>query len=370
MDKKTFTQLLAESDFSSLFITEMGWNKPQGQIRLPQLTIDEQTFDIKAIAQRNGFQILSSQVSSIPTQSFCRKLDSKLRRQANDYILILSIPGTQHQCWVCPVKQNEKRDIVLVEYGDLSKIDFLFSKISDLEFGYDEVTTIIDVRERVHHAFSVNSEKITKDFYAGFRKEHKSFTDFIEGIDEEKDRQWYTSVMLNRLMFCYFIQKKGFLNGDTDYLSNKLKEVRQAEGDDRFYRSFYLDFLISLFHEGLNAPQRTPEWEKRYGRIPYLNGGLYDTHILEQKYNDIDIPDEAFESLFNFFDKWQWHLDTRITASGKDINPDVLGYIFEQYQRPLGDGCLLHQRGHHRIYLQKLHYSLSLRSSQEIFIVR
>ncbi|MDE6553540.1 MAG: Eco57I restriction-modification methylase domain-containing protein, partial [Muribaculaceae bacterium] len=46
---------------------------------------------------------------------------------------------------------------------------------------------------------------------------------------------------------------------------------------------------------------------------------------------DIDIPDEAFIGLFDFFDKWNWHLDTRLTASGKDINPDVLGYIFEQY---------------------------------------
>ena len=38
-----------------------------------------------------------------------------------------------------------------------------------------------------------------------------------------------------------------------------------------------------------------------------------------------------FVVLFDFFDKWHWHLDDRITASGRDINPDVLGYIFEQY---------------------------------------
>ena len=43
------------------------------------------------------------------------------------------------------------------------------------------------------------------------------------------------------------------------------------------------------------------------------------------------VADEAFESLFEFFDQWHWHLDDRLTASGKDINPDVLGYIFEQY---------------------------------------
>lgn len=68
-----------------------------------------------------------------------------------------------------------------------------------------------------------------------------------------------------------------------------------------------------------------------YGRIPYLNGGMFEEHQLERDYADIDIEDDAFVRLFKFFDKWRWHLDTRITASGKDINPDVLGYIFEQY---------------------------------------
>ncbi len=69
----------------------------------------------------------------------------------------------------------------------------------------------------------------------------------------------------------------------------------------------------------------------KYGRIPYLNGGMFDFHDIEKMFKDIDIDDEAFLHLFDFFDKWRWHLDTRITASGKDINPDVLGYIFEQY---------------------------------------
>lgn len=58
---------------------------------------------------------------------------------------------------------------------------------------------------------------------------------------------------------------------------------------------------------------------------------MFDRHQIEQDYAHIDIADEAFEHLFAFFDKWRWHLDTRISASGKDINPDVLGYIFEQY---------------------------------------
>ncbi len=58
---------------------------------------------------------------------------------------------------------------------------------------------------------------------------------------------------------------------------------------------------------------------------------MFDVHQIEQDYAELDIADDAFISLFDFFDKWHWHLDDRLTATGKDINPDVLGYIFEQY---------------------------------------
>ena len=157
------------------------------------------------------------------------------------------------------------------------------------------------------------------------------------GIDDELaeknncNKQWYASIMLNRLMFCYFIQKKGFLDNNTNYLRDKLAWVRREQGEDRFFQSFYRGFLTRLFHGGLNDPRHSREFENIYGRIPYLNGGMFDEHTLEQQYADIDISDEAFESLFAFFDQWHWHLDDRHTATGKDINPDVLGYIFEQY---------------------------------------
>ncbi|MDE6332146.1 MAG: Eco57I restriction-modification methylase domain-containing protein, partial [Muribaculaceae bacterium] len=93
-----------------------------------------------------------------------------------------------------------------------------------------------------------------------------------------------------------------------------------------------MGFLRHLFHDGLNAPKHNDEFEHAYGRIPYLNGGMFDDHQIEREYANLDISDEAFERLFKFFNKWEWHLDTRITSNkGKDINPDVLGYIFEQY---------------------------------------
>ena len=338
MTRKEFNQYIQEASFQELFVTEMGWNNPKGMTDILVPHIDDIDYEMEVIAERNGFQILTCLVEKIPTASTCKKIDIKLRQQAHDYICIyIEQQGFHHQ-WVAPVNKVEKRDIVTIEYASVAQAEFLYTKIPDLSFDFNEDTTIMDVKQRIQGAFMVNSEKITKDFYAGFKKEHTQFVKYITGINDEiaddkknKEKQWYASVMLNRLMFCYFIQKKGFLDMNENYLRDKLSMVQRERGENEFFQSFYKGFLIHLFHEGLNGHQRNEAFLSKYGRIPFLNGGMFDFHDIEKMFKDIDIDDEAFLHLFDFFDKWRWHLDTRITASGKDINPDVLGYIFEQY---------------------------------------
>src|SRR5207245_2110701 len=101
---------------------------------------------------------------------------------------------------------------------------------------------------------------------------------------------------------------------------------------------YYRYFLLRLFHEGLSEKQHSPELEKLLGRVPYLNGGLFDVHVLERANPHIQIPDEAFERIFAFFGDFDWHLDDRPLKNDKEINPDVLGYIFEKYinQKQMG----------------------------------
>jgi len=337
MNKNQFTSLLKQHLFSELFISRMGWNNPVSKNSL-SLEIDEVTYTFQPIAQRSGFGIFSCEVESIPSASTIRRIDSRFRRAAHDYICIYYQKTGESQVWAAPVNTTEKREVIVIEYEtNENSIQFLFEKIASLSFELTEQTTISTVRERIAGEFKVNGENLTKEFYRGFRQEHKAFVEFVTGMDDtiatqkNLNKQWYASVMLNRLMFCYFIQKKGFLNHDEHYLRNKLQQVQETEGHNKFYTSFYRSFLLQLFHGGLNEPHRAADFEHRYGRIPYLNGGLFDVHQLEKDYTDIDIADEAFVRLFSFFDKWRWHLDTRMTASGRDINPDVLGYIFEQY---------------------------------------
>ena len=346
LQKKEFLGYIKESNFYELFI-ESGWNNPQGDTNLGMVQDDDTSFCFEQIAERNGFKIVKCENAIIPNSSQCKKIDHYLRRMANDYICIFYQPSGLHHLWLVPVNKVDKRDLVRVEYQTLDQASFLYEKVAGFSFEFGTRTNIVDVREKVQKAFLVDSEKVTKKFYDEFRKQHKAFTAFITGIDdyideenktkpknqqvENKNKKWYASIMLNRLMFCYFIQRKRFLDGKTDYLNRKLQEVKEQEGDGQFY-TFYRSFLIHLFHEGINAPRHdSPDFLRRYGKIPYLNGGLFGEHELETKYKDIDISDEAFEKLFAFFDQWNWHLDTSLTASGKDINPDVLGYIFEQY---------------------------------------
>ena len=97
---------------------------------------------------------------------------------------------------------------------------------------------------------------------------------------------------------------------------------------------------MRLFHEGLGQPeaQRAPELTALLGRVPFLNGGLFDVHDLERDNPDISIPDAAFKRVFDFFDGYRWHLDERPYREDNEINPDVLGYIFEKYvnQKQMG----------------------------------
>lgn len=198
MNKRIFDSLISASDFRGLFVGELGWNKAKGNVRLLPIIIDDTEYQFVCVAERSGLQVVLAEVEEIPNTSTVRRIDAQLRKQAQDYIAIFSLsaaPG--HHAWVVPVKNVDKRDLVSVEYDAPTKADFIFQKIDNFTFDPTLVTTIVDVKEAVHGAFRVNSEKITKDFYSGFKKEHNAFAKFISGIDDDvalkdnRNKQWY-----------------------------------------------------------------------------------------------------------------------------------------------------------------------------------
>ena len=345
-------KLLDALDLDTLFVECLGWDRHKATLKVATKGGE---VVLKGFAEKRGFAAFLCDAGPdgrIPDHSIRAMIDREVTKSAREHIIVYTNKQRTEQVWqwvrrghgADGQRQPLKRREFNWRSGQASGL--LVERVMPnicFSLGEEEKLTLPEVTSRASAAFDV--EKVTKKFFERFQAEHKAFHTFIDGIEGASggaDKDWYTSVMLNRLMFCYFIQKKGLLNGDHDYLRNRLGTLQASKGPtggkDKFW-SFYRQFLLKLFHEGLSTKTpRGKELDALIGKIPYLNGGLFDVHELETRHKEIKIPDSAFERLFKFFDEYTWHLDDRPLTKGNEINPDVLGYIFEKYinQKQMG----------------------------------
>ena len=340
LSKGRAESLLRAGNFAELF-RELGWDSPSAAKREFDLPLPKRKDPAKLryVMEKRGFVVCLCDLGDKPVdEGFRRAVRKGLARLHYENLLIFR--GGGRQFWEVSIRpQNRPLRVVPVCWWEKQDARRLLGPLDGIFFGVDEEDgiTIVDIVDRVRESFTQNAEKVTRQFYARFKEELDAFAQFIRGLVGAGDggdfRKWHAALTLNRLMFCYFIQKKGFLDGDADYLRNRLKESREKFGADKFHRAFYRKFLRRLFHEGLGSPpdERRPDFAKMLGKIPYLNGGLFDPVDAERQSPGLDIADAAFERVFDFFDKWNWILDDRPNASGRDISPDVIGYIFEKH---------------------------------------
>ncbi|TIQ17694.1 MAG: SAM-dependent methyltransferase [Mesorhizobium sp.] len=330
--------LLGQFEFAKLFIEELGWDRHGADLSVP---IAGTTFALRAVAEKRGMVAWACHAPAgqqIPDRATRKKIETQVAKTTHEHLIIFTDAKRAEQIW-CWARREAGKPASLREhfwFAGASNRPFL-QKLERLFVSFEEeaALTLPGVLGRASAAFDV--EKVTKKFYDQFKAEHEAFLDFISGITEVADKEWYASLMLNRLMFIYFMQRKQFLDNKPNYLADKLAICKAQLGKDKFY-SFYRTFLLRLFHEGLGGKARNPELDKLLGRIPYLNGGLFEKHPIEERCPDIKIPDEAFTRIFAYFDRYQWHLDERPLRDDNEINPDVLGYIFEKYinQKQMG----------------------------------
>jgi len=333
ISKNQLAELIRAHKFAELFI-RLGWDNAPGRPLL--LTAERRQFSLQRVAQKRGFFICVCDArENFPEgRETRRKLLRELGKHHYEHLLVILGPG--RQTWALTIRpQNRPLRFIEVDWREDQDPQTLMEKLDGMLFDLSEEggINISDVVERVRGAFMQGAEKVTRKFYDRSKKELEAFAEFIAGIQDRVRRSEYAVLMVNRLMFIYFIQKRRFLDNETDYLKNRLARTRREYGENQFHGQFYRHFLRRLFAQGLGTPpeERGPGLEKLLGKIPYLNGGLFDLHAIEEQNPDIQIPDRAFERLFNFFDEYNWHLDSRPSASGRDISPDVLGYIFEKY---------------------------------------
>lgn len=202
-------------------------------------------------------------------------------------------------------------------------------------------------------AFSV--DKLGKEFFKNYKEIYEDFVEYITGYRYVKKGSKWTKTqvhephfdfhdifkgdskavrdffkrMMGRIVFLYFIQKKGWMavpknenwdKGNPDYLYQLFKNAQYKE-------LFYSDYLVPLFFDTLNNPDI--ENEKNDLRFPYLNGGLFDKSQ-DFLYDKLALPSAIFDKLFDTFNRYNFTIyedapDEHTVA----VDPEMLGHIFE-----------------------------------------
>ena len=387
---------LQDFKFAELFIEELNWSYP-AQKTAKKHNHKDLNFVCSAIATLGGaevYEIITTD-GKLPNAKVRNEIAAYIQKSKYENLIIFLDQERSQSVWHWEKIQDKGKAsskkiarehfYMFGQSGDAMLPKLLGLHIDMAEFDEYGTMSIAKVVDKLKQSLDV--ERVTKKFFKEYQNLFIEFVKLIEGIDDPNDRHWYASVVLNRLMFIYFLQKKGFIdNKNYDYLTQKLNATRglvgianpdqqitnpdqrssdalvgianpdqqitnpdqrssdvlvgicnpdpnSSEFEIRKTETFYSVFLQKLFFEGFALPkdQRSPETTALIGNIKYLNGGLFLKHKIELKYSKINIADHAFQNLFTLFDSFSWSLNDSIGQADNEINPDVLGYIFEKY---------------------------------------
>ncbi|MGE5144965.1 MAG: DNA methyltransferase, partial [Acidobacteriota bacterium] len=172
------------------------------------------------------------------------------------------------------------------------------------------------------------SEAVSNRFFRAFRTALERFTDRLAQPHNRADRHALALTALTRVLFLYFVQEKGWLDGDRRYLP-KLLDHALARG-----RHFHRSAFHPLIFGALNRPAAERSTTMLVlGRIPFLNGGLFEPTPLERRVGPVVWSNadwrEAFDDLFERF-----HFSVAEGEGDARIAPDMLGRVFEGVMAP------------------------------------
>jgi hypothetical protein len=178
-----------------------------------------------------------------------------------------------------------------------------------------------------HAADALGAEAVGRRFFRRFQSTLNAMTRELPRACAPADRHALALLQLTRVLFLYFVQSKGWLDGRTDFLA---RQVDHCLGRGRRLQR---DLLRPLFFGTLNRPAaERSRMARAFGRIPFLNGGLFEPHPLERRWRT-DLPNaiwrDAFDSLFERF-------DFTADEAGQPglVAPDMLGRVFEGVMEP------------------------------------
>jgi hypothetical protein len=186
-------------------------------------------------------------------------------------------------------------------------------------------------------AFAV--EQLSKKFFDEYTKNYQIFCNAVAAHpaaeqvfqNNAKYQRDFTKRLLGRIVFLYFLQKKGWLGAKQGGVGNAafVKTLfEQCQDKNRFYSQV----LCPLFFDTLNNENRNNEAfmmpNGEVIQVPFLNGGLFEEDTAQSALLDFD--QSLFQNLFTIFDQYNFTIDESSPLDHEiGIDPEMLGHIFE-----------------------------------------
>jgi len=269
-----------------------------------------------------------------------------------------------HTDYVTERLTNKLSDLLLIFTSDFRKYQFIFPEFEKEAPGeYDLKTTRLEVdTENVFYsdadalskiwleeernwphvwnqwekAFSI--DKVTKQFFEDYQEQFFHIREkVLEQIDDVHQAHEFTLQFMNRMMFVYFVDKKGWLEGEEgESYIQWLWDKYAAQGglQDESEDEFYDEWITELFHKGFNnkfrGNQELPETvNKSFQRAPYLNGGLFRENSLTEL--DIELEDDVIEEIVeDFFERYNFTIKEDSPVDKEvAVDPQMIGYVYE-----------------------------------------
>ncbi len=326
-DARTLYCKLLNYDYQDRPIPVEDWSRSAKEIII----------DAKIIARKSDFYILYFTIRKL-TRTNERAVLKEILKHFSDCVVIFSNEEETEFHITSPKYEPESRYKFVIRRYVVGKYEKLRTASERLCRTY-ALDTDTPTELKAKHDDAFNVEAVAKQFY----KEYRAILDEIEeelqsqGIGDKKTAKGFAQQFLNRLMFLYFIQKRGWLNNDRRFVWSLVKQYKRAGGTQQ---GIYSDWFEPLFFYSFNNKEIPDSYDNLpadlseiYKKMPYLNGGLFLMNDLDKMgyrlddaliYKIVDIDGSGLLERYNFTIREDTPFDVDVA-----VDPEMLGKVYE-----------------------------------------
>ena len=201
----------------------------------------------------------------------------------------------------------------------------------DTFFESRDLLTALEIRKG--HEESFNVEKVTEAFFEDYKRVFEELqTELCNQTDDAKWSHDCAQQFLSRCLFLYFVQRKRWLGGDTDFLHTFWKSyLASSQPPDTFVKKWLNVLFFEAFNNRPCGGYRYLPTEIReiLQFAPYLNGGLFRKNDLDTDYL-VNVANDLWEKIFGFFEGYNFTIaeDTPFDQEVA-VDPEMIGKVYE-----------------------------------------